>query len=699
MKGTLLVLLRRHENGMNERHFISVSSTSPESGISFLVVWCLAPSFGPKIQLLREHLLWCDPARMPVFPQLTEPQKILVGSVTVGAATLLSVALIRYRSAIRSRLQALQESTFFGSSQDPFRMVRVDKNAMRTDSELHKKVKLVALNPDFQARHKDWKMMSLGDYMSSLRPALAIDQKMPEWIESEIQASLSAALLTALGPQLGAAVLPGLGAGIIDRTIGRVSGTAAAYLASAGAVDRSVKDQGGLPLSLFAMTYVAEVNYKRLKNKEPDPKDASPSPLELLRHGEAGFKPSFNGTKAEKDPSTAANVLVPNPFVVSKHWDRAIEGLEEQMNSSRESQGQATQAETDGGSARPVHKYSPDSKAMGTPKAVHERLLPDLHIGWGSAQCTHTHRQILKNRLLAILLNRLASNYYFLSQSPFVVQMEESGKAISKPGDLIQALFDRGHSVETCVRTHNTTFGVALCVKENDASWTNVPLAIFMENGYVDAEGNEAYTCLSHSGLNLEIRGPLFEKGSLQHYMAIEGLCGWHSNHNGDVPWVREVDCGEVMHGEKAVDSVSVAALEAVIINGVGTKFHLPFGGYGLTGVCNDTAGLLEYALSGKTHVYPLTFNGRFSMHNLRFARELKKNLQRTGSMSEGTRALDRLIAAMMALESDVNSLPSEALGQCKRQLHCMHPELPFALIRDSKDVLESIQSELLSDS
>lgn len=344
------------------------------------------------------------------------------------------------------------------------------------------------------------------------------------------------------------------------------------------------------------------------------------------------------------------------------------------------------------------HKYDPLSRAMKEPQPIDERLLPDLHLGWGSAQCTHTQRQILENRLLAVLLNKLGANYDMTAppdREVFSVVLED-GREITKPTELVEALIDMGHTVETCVRSHVTTFGVALSLKEEDESWTSVPLAVFMSNGYTDANGNEAYAYLPHSGLNFEIRGPLLSKGSIQHFIAIDGLCGWHSNHNAEVPWLEDIDCSPVFTGARAIESVRLAALEAVVLNTVATQNALPFGGYGLTGVCNDSAARIEHAMTGETHVYPLTFNGRFAMFNIRVCQALKRKLEESGkSMAPEVKALQRLVSTIGQLPSDVNSLPSEAVDQCRRQLYTLPKSLPFALMKRTENIISSIQDEL----
>jgi hypothetical protein len=666
--------------------------------------------------------------------------------VAIGFASAVAF-LLWYEKAIRRRLRALQESTLFGEKpRNPFRMIRVSTN---DSAKVSDKIKLVALDDKYTK--EGWKLTSLGAYMSSLRPYLTKDnESIPDWIDEEIQAGLTAALLRSLGPHFGAALLPGLN--VMHRQVEQVAGAAAGYILASRSrrKDRIMmrqsqgQDLGSLPLSLFAMTYVAELNYQRVKaqrqndarildgvdeNEQEARKDAATSAvattntLQLLRReGEVAFKPTFYECRVPENLLRSGNAdsgypesssdssgrdepaaAVPNPFVLSRDWNRAIASMEhlltqlgersEWISTSRDSQTTAGHFE---------NGYDPHSRAMNAPSPIDERFLPDLHEGWGSALCTHAKREILQNRLLCVLLNRLSSNYFYSGckkEPPFVVRMDETDDAedvITKPDDLMQALIDLGHTVEVCVRTHVTTFGIALCVKEEeDNSWTNIPLAFFMQNGYSDAKGKEAFVCLPHSGLNLEIRGPLLSKGSIQHYIAIEGMCGWHSNHNADVPWIENIDCGTPVTGIDTFKSIRTAGLFAVIMNGVATKFQLPFGGYGLTGVCNDSAAVLEYALSGTTHIYPLTLNGTFVMYSLRAAKELCTKLSQDPSMSKEVLSLKRLMKALKELPSDISSLPSEAADQCRRFLHCQPQEKPFALMLQSCEVVRSVQKEV----
>ena len=54
--------------------------------------------------------------------------------------------------------------------------------------------------------------------------------------------------------------------------------------------------------------------------------------------------------------------------------------------------------------------------------------------------------------------------------------------------------------------------------------------------------------------------------------MAIEGLCGWHSNHNADVPWVKSVSTTKVYTQDQALQAVRMAGLLAVTFNSVATE-------------------------------------------------------------------------------------------------------------------------------
>ena len=603
----------------------------------------------------------------------------------------ISISLFRYRKAINDRLQHLHEKSFLGKAW----MIRVD---LPEDHE--RPFCLMQLNRDFvNANSGTWRLSSLGDYLSSIKPALLPNHAdTPQWIQREMEATLTAILLSSLGNRWGTILIPTIGNSRIEQRLAQFAGTAAKYWAShyrppsegtSTAEENATIDRGGIHVSLLSMTAFA--NFHNLSSTgKPEV-----SPLEWMRRGEVGYTPTFD-----------QNNLVPNPFVVERHWNKAIQGMEQLLQSEKINiKAKSTPNEDPSEQIESPPTYDPDDKSMPEPKPVNERILPGLHMGWGDALCTHTKREILRNRLLAVLLTRLSYNYYLAEQrregTSFKVEM--NGKVVVNPSGLIQELLNCGHKVRVCPRAAVTTFGMAMCIKEVDDSWTNIPLGYFLLTGYEDKDECPVYCCLPHGGLDLDIEGPLIgvdntglpNKCNIQQYMAIEGMCGWHSNHNANVPWIRPVDCGEVTEGEKTIQAVRMAGLSAVVLNAVGTDLELPFGGYGLTGVCNDTSALLYWALRKETSVYPLTSTGRFLMHQARRIRTLRNNLEALPNFKTEIDDLNCLVNATVNIPSDLHASPSQCADSSRRLLHCLPPDLPFQLMVDSKRIMEKILLEI----
>jgi hypothetical protein len=256
--------------------------------------------------------------------------------------------------------------------------------------------------------------------------------------------------------------------------------------------------------------------------------------------------------------------------------------------------------------------------------------------------------------------------------------------------------------VEAVPACQITTFGISLCILEEDGSWSYIPLAAFLESGYEDANEMMAPAFMPHSGLNMEITGPLFgnqldgtpSKCSIQHYISIDGYCGWQTNHNGDVPWLQGVECGTPVTGKEAVRATRLSGLYANVLNGIATDMGLPFGGYGLTGVCNDSAAVLQQCLYGTSTIYPMTSIGRFMQLTLRYAQRFRNKLQELRSKGKEVDDLRALIKAMRQIPSDINASPTNASNAAKRMLHCLPEDRPFMLMDDTKTVMESILRE-----
>jgi len=613
------------------------------------------------------------------FTADNEDYSLLTSSLLlVSCGTLTFVVLqsiIRYRKAIHERLRQVKEdSLLFGSG-----MVRCTHPQQQNVAWAH----FLQLNPDFQRQHQDrFHLVSLGECLSSLRPAnISKDMEISDTMQQEIEATVASAILKALGPLFGPAVLPTLGTCSVGKRMDQLAASMASLFLISSSVDPTI--QGAIPMTLFTLSAVSAVNEKasRIRHEQ---NATTLSPLEKMQIGEVGIKPSFNLEIPENE-----ELLIPNPFIVSQHWERAISGMEARMD------------------AQDKPNYNPEDKSMPIPTPVNERLLPGLFYGWGVANCTHTKREIVRNRLMSVLLNRLGRNYFYYSTKENVaketlicLKISEFTLPIYRPSDFVKALMDCGHDIRVGPRTHLTTFGVALCIQEEDGTWSNVPIAYFLESDYENKNGEPAYACLPHGGLNLDMTGPLVDEGAsscnIQHFLSINGMCGWNSDHNGDVPWLESIPICEPWRGKDAVRAVRLAALSAVVTNAVGTEDELPFGGYGLTGACNDSAALIEKVMRGTTNIYPLMTSGRYMTRIVRRMNRLRDAFVQHNDplLREDTKALDLLMEAAVKMRSDLLASPTNAADSTRRMLICLPKGLPFKLLQESKRVLEDIKAE-----
>jgi hypothetical protein len=371
--------------------------------------------------------------------------------------------------------------------------------------------------------------------------------------------------------------------------------------------------------------------------------------MQKMTSGEAASGPSF----VDKEVTTSKGVpLIPNEFIIFQHFDAVISAMEARLSgiegiegsrvkptglqmaqetiADQEKDPKATLAD---GIPSETTAYDPKYIRLSEPVPVNPRLFPGLHLGYGKAVSSHTKREVLKMRLVSIILNKLVSNYYKHIRKEdtmvFSVRMPEDSPSITTPSEFIECLIEKVHEVDVVPTSRLTTFGVGLCVKEEDDSWTNVPLCVFLESGYEDKHGNMALAMMPHSGINMSIRGTLAgsrrdgtpSELAVQHFIGIEGFCGWKSDANPVVPINDLVPGGEVLTGKDAVRATRLAGLYVTVLIGLPTELELSFGGYGATALCNDSAAIIQKCLfGGDPAIYPMTKIGRFAQRTIRYA-------------------------------------------------------------------------------
>jgi len=546
--------------------------------------------------------------------------------------------LYQYRSSIKQRVKEIEKNV---------KLVKVIRN--KNAKNIHnRRVTCLELDPSFIANNTEWNMISLGEYLSQLQPA--DDSGFNKlFLQKELEITIGQMLLESLGKTYGAALLPILGVGSVTGSIAGVSNKISKFLAKS-IMSSDDKDEGNnntgttttfdpLSLDLSLMEIVSFVN---LYQKTITPDNSSPShvtPLEYLSRGEnaAGDLAYDLG----KEDGVFPAVFDMNEFelYVKKMEDRILE--------------------KDG-------KYDPEDRSFPPPTPINERLLPGLHLGKGDLKYTHTKREGIEHRLICVLLNKLCHNYYKLAKGGKLEDCFKvicSGKECFFPEELIQALVDMGHKVEVCPRVIMTNFGMQICVKEEDGSFTYIPTTLMLRTGIERTkDGQAAYFSAPHGGMDLNISGPLIGKGTrpawLQFYVSIGGLCCFHSDEDQDAPWAAKTSLAEIYSPEMSIKAIRMCAIVAVTFNRIATEFNLPFGGYGILGMCNDSATIVDFAIRNKhTNAYPLLSTGRYLNHIVNYFIKLKDELTNS---CEGCSKLQPVIEDLLCLIKSTSCLPSD---------------------------------------
>jgi hypothetical protein len=154
------------------------------------------------------------------------------------------------------------------------------------------------------------------------------------------------------------------------------------------------------------------------------------------------------------------------------------------------------------------------------------------------------------------------------------------------------------------------------------------------------------------------------------------------------------VEAVERLKGNDAVRATRIAGLYANVLNGLATAHDLPYGGYGTTAVCNDSAALVQQCLYGENTIYPMTSIGRYMQRCIYYAQSIREQLALHENMEEETRDLVEIVQAMKNLPSDINATPANAASAARRMLCTLQNERPFVLMDDAKRAMEALLVE-----
>ena len=132
----------------------------------------------------------------------TFSKRTLVWMALIAGAAIIFVPIylafygwIHYRSSVRKRLRQIEAG--------------LSTSLMYRDKKHNPKklIRCFELNPEFRKLHPDSQLVSMGEYLSTLRAIGSTDKEdLPRILERELEATVGAIVLGKLGPRFGAAI-------------------------------------------------------------------------------------------------------------------------------------------------------------------------------------------------------------------------------------------------------------------------------------------------------------------------------------------------------------------------------------------------------------------------------------------------------------------------------------------------------------
>jgi len=211
--------------------------------------------------------------------------------------------------------------------------------------------------------------------------------------------------------------------------------------------------------------------------------------------------------------------------------------------------------------------------------------------------------QVKAHRALAEVMNRLADNTGKAYADRF--QVKYRGETYTTQKGFLDALERSGHTVTATVSQGIANF-LDLFVQK-DGALCEVEGAVRVRTGLVGPDGKEVVVPAVHSGLKIRIAGPDVT-GAVSFFQGVSGTGFFAEGLGKDPSWVGGRDI-ESYSGKDARKSIAAAGLWRQLVNETAAANHLVGGGYGQTGICNDSVALLQQLVTGRTTIYPLAMD------------------------------------------------------------------------------------------
>ena len=285
-----------------------------------------------------------------------------------------------------------------------------------------------------------------------------------------------------------------------------------------------------------------------------------------------------------------------------------------------------------------------------------------------------------RNSLMARVLNRLGANR--LGGEAWSLESSTSSSA------LVAQLEQRGWQARARWRSSIASFGLGASLPGSSGGWSQVPVALPIRTGLLDAGGDEVLALLAHSCLELEMSREE-ERILLQFYQGTEGLCGWEGLNDLHRPWQNDRHNGSVryfgepLRAERLHQLLDLCEVVALVHNLEASERQLVRGGYGALGFCIDSTALLQQAMEGRCQLFPVLIGGIWRERLLRRSEQLR---------AAGGASLERYQLALQQLPHDGSLHGAAAMAGLQRLKACQPLNSPFALVQQLNS--EALRSE-----
>jgi hypothetical protein len=291
-----------------------------------------------------------------------------------------------------------------------------------------------------------------------------------------------------------------------------------------------------------------------------------------------------------------------------------------------------------------------DSLDLPRPASKMKELAPGLF--QGDLPSTTSDAQVKSNRVMAEVFHRLSRNASAADGDKFEVKY--NGGTFKRLDEFMKALKNDGYSVDVTFEQRIANFAdlKAAVPGTNPPKFVDVPATLMVKTGVVDTTGKEAVVPSAHSEMLVAIKAGPNTKGpkidaDIKYYQGVDST-GFFARHVHQEPtWCGRVKQAE-LHGDQALEGIKLAGLFSDVVGKAAKDLGLYAEGYGLTGVCNDSVALIEQAMTGTAHEYPLLMKDEVLMGEI--GARLNDNVRRDDP------AYRKLGQAIKDLPSDVKS-------------------------------------------